>query len=115
MKILMEFPNSNHLQLTARLLTLIMYIFFHIKNRGNLYGILKFKPFPTSFMIFWLHGPITFSLVLNYTIHTLGSCSRFFFLTFIFIFLQRNRGNLYGISKFKSFATWSSFSPELHV
>ena len=38
-----------------------------------------------------------------------------FFLTFIFFFLQRNRGNLYGISKFKSFATWSSFSLELHV
>ena len=38
-----------------------------------------------------------------------------FFLTFIFFFLQRNRGNLYGISKFKSFATWSYFSLELHV
>ena len=38
-----------------------------------------------------------------------------FFLTFIYFFLQRNRGNLYGISKFKSFATWSSFSLELHV
>ena len=38
-----------------------------------------------------------------------------FFVTFIFIFLQRNRGNLYGISKFKSFATWSYFSLELHV
>ena len=37
------------------------------------------------------------------------------FLTFIFFFLQRNRGNLYGISKFKSFATWSSFALELHV
>ena len=38
-----------------------------------------------------------------------------FFLNFIFFFLQRNRGSLYGISKFKSFATWSSFSLELHV
>ena len=60
----------------------------------------KPKENPTSFMIFWLYGPITFSLVLNYTVHTLGSSSRFFFLTFIFIFLQRNRGNLYGISKY---------------
>ena len=38
-----------------------------------------------------------------------------FFLTFIFFFLQRNRGNLYEISKFISFATWSPFSLELHV
>ena len=38
-----------------------------------------------------------------------------FLLTFIFFFPQRNRGNLYGISKFKSFATWSSSSLELHV
>ena len=45
----------------------------------------------------------------------MGSSSRCFFLTLIFIFLQRNRGNLYGISKFKSFATWSYFSPKLHV
>ena len=97
------------------LLTLIIYIFFHITNRGNSYGILKFKLFATSSMNFWLHGPITFSLVLNYTVYTLGSRCRFFFLTLIFIFLQRTRGNLYGISKFKSFATWSSFSPKLRV
>ena len=65
-------------------------------------------------MIFWFLEPITVSLVLNYTVYTLGSAAGFF-LTFILIFLQRDRGNLYGISKFKSFATWSSFSPELHV
>ena len=34
-------------------------------------------------------------------------------LPFIFIFLLRKRENLYGISKFKSFATWSSFLPML--
>ena len=64
-KILMEFPYSNHFQLIVRILALIIYIFFHITNRGNSYGILKFKPFATSSMIFWVHGPITFSQVLN--------------------------------------------------
>ena len=34
-----------------------------------------------------------------------------FFFSLIFISLLRDRENLYGISKFKSFATWSSFSP----
>ena len=38
-----------------------------------------------------------------------------FFVTFIFFFLQRNRGIIYGISKFKSFAIWSYFFLELHV
>ena len=38
-----------------------------------------------------------------------------FFFSLIFIFLLRNRENLYGISKFKSFATWSSFSPYVTV
>ena len=37
------------------------------------------------------------------------------FFSLIFIFLLRNRENLYGISKFKSFATWSSFSPYVTV
>ena len=38
-----------------------------------------------------------------------------FIFSFIFIFLLRNRENLYGISKFKSFATWSSLSPYVTV
>ena len=65
-------------------------------------------------MIFWFLESITVSLVLNYTVYTLGSAANFF-LTFILIFLQRDRRHLYGISKFKLFATWSSFSRELHV
>ena len=39
--------------------------FFTQTNRGNSYAMLKFKPFATCSMIFWFHGPITFSLVLN--------------------------------------------------
>ena len=39
----------------------------------------------------------------------------FFFFPLIFIFLLRNQENLYGISKFISFATWSYFSSELHI
>ena len=88
-----------------------MYIFLHITNCGNSYGILKFIPIPTSSMIFWFHEPLTVSLVLNYTIYTLRSRCMFFFFSLIFISLLRDRENLYGISKFKSFATWSSFSP----
>ena len=39
----------------------------------------------------------------------------FFLFSLIFISLLRNWENLYGISKFISFATWSYFSLELHV
>ena len=79
-KIPMEFPNSNHLQLTVWLLPLIIYIFFHITNRGNSYGIL----------IFWLHRPITFSHVLNYIVYTLGSRCWFSSFTLIFFFPAKN-------------------------
>ena len=59
--------------------------FFLQKNRGNYYGILKFKPFATCSMNFWLHRPLTFSLVLNKTVYTMESCCRLCFLTLIFL------------------------------
>ena len=65
-------------------------------------------------MIFWFHGPIRVPKFSNYIVYTLESRNMFFF-PLIFIFLLRNRENLYGISKFISFATWSYFSSELHV
>ena len=66
-------------------------------------------------MIFWFHEPKTFSLVLIRTFRLQKAALGFFFLTFIFFSLQQNRGNLYGISNFISFAMWSDFSSELHV
>ena len=62
--------------------------YFLQTNRGNYYGILKFKPFATSSINSWFPGPLTFSLLLNQTVYSIGRCCRFFFSLDIFCNLR---------------------------
>ena len=113
----MEFPNSNHLQPTISLtfnLNNTQIFLPHNKSSKFLwyFEIQTVCHFHYDFWVAW-----TNYILLGFKLDCLhfGEPLFVFFLTFIFFFRQRNRGSLYGISKFKSFATWPSFSLELHI
>ena len=70
--------------------------FFPQTNRGNSYGILKFKPFATCSINFWFPGPLTFSSVFNLNVWTLESHeSRFFFYLHIFFTTMKSWKSLW--------------------